>query len=105
MEASEYLRILEDLGVDVDYLTERHEVNSGRALKMRGERRSIGVYFNRNRRVGIYFAVVPNSAVTIDWTLWNDLPASEVKATDRQCSNVYPNPGIERRALRQLLGV
>lgn len=108
MEISDWLRILEELGIDTVHLTETLDVNSGRALRMRDGSKVLGggVYFNRNRGGVVHFTINHNSTVRtfdIDWGLWNDLPSSQVKRKDRGKPNIYPNPGMERRALRRLL--
>jgi hypothetical protein len=103
MDVPEYLQVLEDLGIDVAHLTEIREVNNGRVLRTRDRRRFDGVYFNSNRDGVVHFTIHPYSPVTIDWSLWNALPDEQVKRKDQGKPNIYPYPGMERRALRQLL--
>ena len=98
-EASEYLRILEDLGVDTSGLV----ANNSRVLRMLDGRKVDGVYFNRNRDGVLYLVVNSNSTVTVDRRLWRTLPDEQVKLKDRGRCNIYPNPGMERQALRGLL--
>ena len=99
MSEAGYLLILKELGVDTQNLS----VNNGWVLRMRNGSKVDGVYFNRNRAGVVHFTVNPNSSVVIDWSLWEDLPDEQIKQKDRGKPNVVPNPGMERRALRQLL--
>ena len=110
LEVRGWLRILEDLGIDVAHLTEEKDINSSRALRWRdggdvgGGR--VGVYFNRNhRRNGgvVYFSVHPDYTVETDWDLWEALRTDQVKFKERQRRNIYAKGGMERQALRQLL--
>ena len=103
MNLSEYLRILEDLEVDVNHLTAKRPVNNGRVLRMRNGGIVEGVYFNRNRAGTIHFTINPTSSVLVDWSLWNALPDKQVKWKDHGKPNIVPDPGMESRALTQLL--
>ena len=102
--ATDYLRILEELGIDTDQLWPKLG-HSGRILRTRSGERYSGLYFNHQGDV-CYFTVNPRVAtVTVDWNLWQDVPATvAVPYFDRDKQNVVPRPGQERQALRSLLG-
>ena len=103
-DVADYVRILEELGIDTDQLwpTLGH---TGRILRTRGGRSFHGLYFNHRQRI-CYFTLNPRIAtVEIDWNLWRDgLSLIEIPPYDRDKYNVVPKQGLERMALRSLLG-
>jgi hypothetical protein len=102
--ATDYLRILGELGIDTDQLWPKSGHGS-RILKNRNGERFPGLYFNRQNEAG-YFTISPGVAsVEIDWNLWQEVPpAIAVPYFDRDKNNIVPKPGQERQALRSLLG-
>ena len=105
MSIADYLDLFREFGVDVDWVTERREVNGGRALRMIGGALVPGsIYFNSNKHGVIHFTVNDRPSISeIDWNLWAALPDSEIKSTDHGKPNIHPIEGSERQALRQLL--
>ena len=93
-----YLPFLKELGVKTDGLAP----NSGRILRMINGRDVPGVYFNRNRGGVIHFTLNVGS-VSASEDLWVRLPDEQVKRVDHGKPNVFPMPGMERQAFRQLL--
>ena len=104
-DATNYLRILGELGIDTDHLQPK-SAHSSRILKGRDGQRFAGLYFNRQGGVG-YFTLNPGVATTeVDWNLWQNVPSSiSVPYFDRDKHNIVPKPGQERRALQSLLGI
>ena len=104
-DATAYLRILGELGIDTDQLWPNLG-HSGRILRKRSGERFPGLYFNRQGQV-CYFTLNPRVAtIQVDWTLWQEVPASiAVPHFDLDKHNIVPNPGQEQRALRSLLGI
>ena len=103
--ATDYLRTLEELGIDTGQLRPSQS-HASRILKGRNGERFPGLFVNR--QVGItYFSVNPAVAtVTVDWNLWQNVPATiAVPYFDRDKQNIVPKPGQERQALRSLLGL
>ncbi len=98
-EEREYLEILDDVGVDTTGLS----VNRGRILRCKGGIEIPGLYFNRSRQGYIHFTLNHNARLEPDFTLWERLPYSVIKATDHDKPNIAPKPGMEGPALRQLL--
>ena len=105
MNVSDYLDMLRELGIDVDWVAELKEVNSGRALRrMDGSRVSGSIYFNRNEHHVVHFTINDrHRSPDIDWSLWKALPDDEIKKKDQGKPNILPVEGRERQALRQLL--
>lgn len=103
--ATDYLRILEELGVDTDQLRPT-QAHASRILKGRDGQRFSGLYVNRQAGV-TYFTVTPGVATAeVDWNLWQQAPPSiAVPYFDRDKQNIVPRPGQERQALRSLLGL
>ena len=103
-DATVYLRILGELGIDTDQLWPNLG-HSGRILRKRSGERFPGLYFNRQGQV-CYFTLNPRVAtVEVDWNLWQEVPDSiSVPHFDQDKHNIVPNPGQEQRALRSLLG-
>lgn len=104
-DATNYLRILGELGIDTDHLWPNLG-HSGRILRKRDGERFPGLYFNRQGAV-CYFTLNPRVAtVQIDWNLWQNVPDSiAVPHFDEDKHNIVPKPGQERRALQSLLGI
>ena len=104
-DATVYLRILGELGIDTDQIWPNLG-HSGRILRKRSGERFPGLYFNRHGQV-CYFTLNPRVATAqVDWTLWQEVPASiAVPHFDQDKHNIVPNPGQEQRALRSLLGI
>ena len=103
--ATDYLRILEELGIDTEQLrsTQSH---SSRILKGRDGQRFPGLYFNRQAGISYFTVNSGVAAVEIDWNLWQGVPSAiAVPYFDRGKHNVIPRPGQERRALQSLLGL
>lgn len=103
--ATEYLRILEELGIDTDQLWPKLG-HTGRILRNRSGEKYSGLYFNHQQGV-CYFTLNPRVAtVTINWNLWQNVPSAiEVPYFDRDKDNIVPRAGQERQALRSLLGL
>lgn len=103
--ANDYLRILEELGIDTDQLWPKLG-HTGRILRMRSGAKYSGLYFNHQQGT-CYFTLNPRVAtVTIDWNLWQNVPpAIEVPHFDLDKDNIVPRVGQERQALRSLLGL
>ena len=103
--ATDYLRILGDLGIDTDQLEPKQD-HSSRLLKGRDGQRYSGLYLNRQAGI-TYFAVNTGAAtVEIDWNLWQAVPPSvTVPRFDLDKHNIVPKPGQERRAIQSLLGI
>ena len=101
---ADYLRILEELGIDTNQLWPRLG-HTGRILRTRTGEQYRGLYFNHQEGF-CYFTINPRVAtVNIDWNLWQNVPpAIAVPDFDRDKHNIVPNPGQERQALRSLLG-
>ena len=104
-DATNYLRILGELGIDTDQLQPKSG-HSSRILKGRDGQRHSGIHFNRQGGIA-YFTLNPAAAaVEIDWNLWQDVSSSvAVPYFDRDKHNVVPKQGQEERALRSLLGL
>jgi len=102
---TDYLRILEELGVDTDQLRPI-QAHASRILKGRDGQRFSGLYVNRQAGV-TYFTVTPGVATAeVDWNLWQQAPSAiTVPYFDRDKRNIVPRPGQERQALRSLLGL
>ena len=105
MNVSDYLDLLRELGIDVDWVAELKVVNSGRALRrMDGSRVSGSIYFNRNEHHVVHFTINDRHRIPdIDWSLWKVLPDDEIKKKDHGKPNILPVEGRERQTLRQLL--
>ena len=103
-EASDYLHILDALGVDTDQFwpTLGH---SGRILRTKSGRQFPGLYFNRRKEVCYFVLNQRVATVEIDWDLWEDFPSTLVPQHDHDKYTIVPKPGLERRALRSLLGL
>ena len=103
--ATDYLRILGDLGIDTDQSGPRQD-NSSRLLRGRDGQRYPGLHLNRQAGI-TYFAVNPGVATAeIDWNLWQETPPSvSIPRFDLDKHNIVPKPGQERQALQSLLGV
>ncbi|MDE2779694.1 MAG: hypothetical protein OXI91_08470 [Chloroflexota bacterium] len=103
--ATDYLRILGDLGIDTDQSGPRQD-NSSRILRGKDGRRYSGLHLNRQAGI-TYFVVSPGAAAAeIDWNLWQEAPPSvSIPRFDLDKQNIVPKPGQERRALQSLLGV
>ena len=99
MTETEYLRVLDEIGIDTSY----QYPNCGHILKSRDGRKYDGVYFNRNRFGVIHFTLNPNAALRPDSKLWDYLPDREIKLVDKGKPNIVPKPGKERAALQLLL--
>ena len=102
--ATDYLRILGELGIDTDQLLPKSG-HASRILKSRDGERLPGLHFSSQNGAG-YFTVNPGVATaTIDWNLWQEVPPTvTVPRFDRDKHNIVPKPGQEQRALRSLLG-
>ena len=97
MTIDDYLNILDHLGVDT------HDLKPGKVLRMRDGRRAPGMYFNCKKSIGIYFTLYLPGPFANE-SLWDYLPDEQIgKRRDKGKPNVVPKPGMERRALRQLL--
>ena len=103
--AADYVRILEELGIDTNQLWPRLD-HTGRILRTRSGERYSGLYFNHHGGI-CYFTVNPRVAtVNIDWKLWQEVPPTiAVPHYDHDKHNIVPRPGQERRALRTLLSL
>ena len=103
--ATDYLRILDELGIDTEQLRPV-QAHSSRILKGKDGQRFPGLYFNRQGAVS-YFTVNPGvAAVDVDWNLWQNAPSSvTIPRFDRGKHNIVPRPGQERRAFQSLLGL
>ena len=103
--ATDYLRILEELGIDTDQ-QRPNQAHASRILKGRNGERYPGLHINRQSGI-TYFTVNPSVAtVTIDGNLWQNVPQTiSVPYFDREKHNIVPRPGQERPALRSLLGM
>ena len=103
--ATDYLRILGDLGIDTDQSGPRQD-NSSRILRGKDGQRYSGLHLNRQAGI-TYFVVDPGAAtVEIDWSLWQEAPASvSIPRFDLDKHSIVPRPGQERQALQSLLGV
>ncbi len=104
-DATNYLRILEELGIDTDQLWPRLG-HTGRILRTKTGERFPGLYVNHQEGIS-YFTLNPRVAtVEIDWNLWQNVPAAvTIPHFDRDKNNIVPRPGQERQALRSLLGI
>ena len=102
---TDYLRILEELGVDTGQMR-TSAAHASRILKGRDGEGFTGLYVNRQAGI-TYFTVNPEVAtVEVDWSLWQNVPSAiAVPYFDRDKHNVVPRPGQERQALRSLLGL
>ena len=74
-------------------------VNHGRVLRYGGQ--SIRMYWNRNDRVGIYFAAYEADQVAFASRFWERIDSSLVKPRDR--FNIVPRPVMEAAAFRDRL--
>ncbi len=102
---TDYLRILEDLGVDTGHMR-TSAAHASRILKEKDGEGFTGLYINRQAGI-TYFTVNPEVAtVEVDWNLWQTVPSAiAVPYFDRDKQNIVPKPGQEREALRSLLGL
>ena len=102
---TDYLHILEELGVDTGQMR-TSAAHASRILKGRDGEGFTGLYVNRQAGI-TYFTVNPEVAtVEVDWSLWQNVPSAiAVPYFDRDKHNVVPRPGHERQALRSLLGL
>ncbi len=100
----DYLRTLDELGMDTDQLWPNLG-HSGRTMRKKSGRRFSGLYFNQWQGV-CYFTLDPRvSDMVIDWNLWQDVPpAITVPPHDLDKYNFVPKQGLEREALQSLLG-
>ena len=102
--ATDYLRILDELGIDTDQLRTT-QAHSSRILKGKDGERIPGLYFSRQAGVSYFTANPGVVTVEIDWNLWQNAPPDiAVPYFDRDKHNIVPRPGQERRALASLLG-
>ena len=92
MNEEQYREIFRELGI------EAREI--GHTLRWKGL--SGSCYFNRNRKVGIYFTTQMRHEARYPFRLWERINPNRVKATDRNLLNVVPRPGVELAAFRQL---
>lgn len=103
--APDYLRTLEELGVDTGQM-QPGQAQASRILRGRDGERFPGIHVNRQAGI-TYFTVDSGVAtVAVDWNLWQNAPPSiAVPYFDRDKHNIVPRPGQERQALRSLLGL
>ena len=61
------------------------------------------VYFNRNKDVGIYFSAHGDDEAWYPNHLWEKIAPYRVQKVDHRRLNVFPWPGMEAEAFRNLV--
>ena len=102
--ATDYLRILGDLGIDTDQSGPRQD-NSSRILRGKDGRRYSGLHLNRQAGI-TYFVVSPGAAAgEIDWNLWQEAPPSvSIPRFDLDKHNIVPKTGAGAAGAAEFAG-
>ena len=95
MTITEWGKLFERLGIEAS------GVNNGRVLRYKEQ--SLGIYWNRNDRVGIYYSADPQHCYPSQ--LWQRVDPSYVKQDDKSRHNVMPHQGMEEDAFRHQLSM
>ena len=93
MTESQYRELFRDLGIECRGLR--------KVLRYAGQPRR--VYFNRNRRLGIYFSAHSDDEVWYSATLWEKIDPYLLQKADHRRLNVVPRSGMETRAFSNLV--
>ena len=93
MTEDQYRELFETIGIEAREL--RHVLRYGGLPR--------GVYFNRNRDVGIYFSAHGDDEAWYPSNLWEKIDPYRVQEADHRRLNVVPRLGMETRAFGNLV--